>query len=151
MGAMNAALSNKQEILNSCRIAVKFLTDTSGLNAELSTIEAERDVAAELLRKCIDENAHAEISEAEYETKYMALVEKYETLKGKCEGAKEKILQRKLKANRIEAFFKTLETSDLITEFDEGLWNATVDTLTVYSKQKIILRLKDGTEVEWHV
>nr|DAN14090.1 MAG TPA: hypothetical protein [Caudoviricetes sp.] len=51
---MNAALSNKQEILNSCRIAVKFLTDTSGLNAELSTIEAERDVAAELLRKCID-------------------------------------------------------------------------------------------------
>ena len=81
----------------------------------------------------------------------MALVEKYETLNGKCEGAKEKILQRKLKANRIEAFFKTLETSDLITEFDEGLWNATVDTLTVYSKQKIILRLKDGTEVEWHV
>ena len=114
-------------------------------------MEVERDVATELLRKCIDENAHAEISQEDYETKYAALAARYETAKGKCESMNEKILQRKLKANRIEAFFKTMETSDLITEFDEGLWNATVDTMTVYSKKKIVLKLKDGTEIKWHI
>ena len=120
------------------------------MESELQTLEAERDVTTELLRKCIDENAHAEISQEDYETKYAALAEKYEILKAKCADANERILRRKLKANRIEAFFKTLESSDLITEFDEGLWNATVDTMTVYSKKKMVLKLKDGTEIEWH-
>ncbi|MEG0166915.1 MAG: recombinase family protein [Ruthenibacterium sp.] len=151
VGAMNAALTNKQEILDSCQAAVRFLSNTDPLERELRSLEAERDVAVELLRKCIDENAHDEIGEDEYETKYAALTEKYEIPKRKCEGVKEKILQRKLKANRIETFFKTLETSDLITEFDEGLWNATVDIMTVYSRQNIVLKLKDGTEIEWHI
>lgn len=151
IGAMNAALRNKQEILDSCRTAVEFLTDTSQLESDMRKLEAECDVAAELLRKCIDENAHAAISQEDYETKYAELAARYEAAKGKCENMNEKILQRKLKANRIEAFFKTMETSDIITEFDEGLWNATVDTMTVYSKKKIVLRLKDGTEIEWHI
>lgn len=151
VGAMNATLSNKRAILDSCRTAIDFLIDTSRLESELQTLEAERDVTTELLRKCIDENAHAEISQEDYETKYASLAEKYEVLKGKCADANERILRRKLKANRIDAFFKTLESSDLITEFDEGLWNATVDTMTVYSKKRIVLKLKDGTEIEWHI
>jgi site-specific DNA recombinase len=151
VGAMNAALQNKHEILDNCRAAVAFLTDTSQLESDLHTLESERDVATELLRKCIDENAHAEISQEDYETKYAALAARYDTAKGKCESMNEKILQRKLKANRIDAFFKTMESSNLITEFDEGLWNATVDTMTVYSKKKIVLKLKDGTEIKWHI
>ncbi|CAB1255350.1 Recombinase [Ruminococcaceae bacterium BL-6] len=151
VGAMNAALSNKQEILDNCRTAVEFLTDTSQLESDLRKLEAECDVATGLLRKCIDENAHAAISQEDYETKYAALAARYEAAKGKCDNMNEKILQRKLKANRIEAFFKTMETSDIVTEFDEGLWNATVDSLTVYSKKKIVLKLKDGTEIEWHI
>ncbi|CAB1255029.1 protein of unknown function [Ruminococcaceae bacterium BL-6] len=151
VGAMNAALQNKQEILDNCRTAVEFLTDTSQLESDLNKLEAERDVATELLRKCIDENAHAEISQEDYEAKYANLAARYEAAKDKCESMNEKILRRKLRANRIEAFFKTMETSDIITEFDEGLWNATVDTMTVYSKKKIVLKLKDGTEIEWHV
>lgn len=89
--------------------------------------------------------------EEDYETKYAALAARYETAKGKCESMNEKILQRKLKANRIETFSKTMKTSDLITEFDEGLWNATVDTMMVYSKKKIVLKLKDGTGIKWHI
>ncbi|MEG1836065.1 MAG: recombinase family protein, partial [Oscillospiraceae bacterium] len=129
--------------------AIEFLTDTGSLDKQLCNLESERDNAAELLRKCIDENAHAEISKEEYETKFAALAEKYEIFKGKYEDIKEKIFQRKLKATRIETFFKALETSDIITEFDESLWNATVDIMTVYSRQNIVLKLKDGTEIKW--
>ena len=150
VGAMNAALSNKQEILDSCRTAVDFLTDTSKLEAELHALEAEQEVAAELLRKCVEENARMKISQEAYETKYTALAQKYEAVKGKFDSTNDKLLRRKLKANRIEAFFKTMETSDLITEFDDALWNATVDTMTVYSRDRIVLLLKDGTEIEWH-
>ncbi|MEG0180033.1 MAG: hypothetical protein RR654_10820, partial [Oscillospiraceae bacterium] len=140
-----------QQLKNDIRrdTAIEFLTDTGSLDKQLCNLEAERDNAAELLRNCIDENAHAEISEEEYETMFAPLAEKYEISKGKYEGAKEKILQRKLKANRIETFFKTLETSDIITEFDESLWNATVDIMTVYSRQNIVLKLKDGTLIKW--
>ena len=148
---MNWALKNKQEIIDSCRTAVEFLTDTSQLETELQNLETDKEIATELLRKCINENAHAQISAEDYETKYVTLAEKYESLKEKCTKMSEKILKRKLKANKIESFFKTLETSDLITEFDETLWNMTVDTMTVFSKEKIVLLLKDGTKIKWKI
>ena len=32
-------------------------------------------------------------------------------------------------------------------EFDEKLWNATVERLTVYEDERLVFSLKDGTEI----
>ena len=37
---------------------------------------------------------------------------------------------------------------ELITEFDTGLWAALVDSMTVYSKDRIVLRLTCGMEID---
>ena len=37
---------------------------------------------------------------------------------------------------------------ELITEFDESQWARLVDGMTVYSKDRIVLRLTCGMEVE---
>ncbi len=37
---------------------------------------------------------------------------------------------------------------ELITEFDEGLWAALVDSMTVYSKDRITFTLTCGMEIE---
>jgi hypothetical protein len=39
--------------------------------------------------------------------------------------------------------------SELLAEFDEGLWRTMVNTVTVKSSHKIIFALKDGTELSW--
>ena len=35
----------------------------------------------------------------------------------------------------------------LLTEFDEGLWNATVETVTVQSDGGMVLKWRNGMEV----
>ena len=42
---------------------------------------------------------------------------------------------------------KTL--NDIITEFDEGLWNATVEKVIIHSDNKLVFGFKDGREMDW--
>ncbi len=39
----------------------------------------------------------------------------------------------------------------ILTEFDEGLWITTFDTVTVHSEHKITFKLKDGLELNWRI
>lgn len=39
----------------------------------------------------------------------------------------------------------------LVTDFDEGMWNAVIESLTVYSKELLIFTFKSGTQVEWSI
>lgn len=44
-------------------------------------------------------------------------------------------------------FTRMLECADgLLTEFDEGLWNATVETVTVQVDGNMVFRWKNGVE-----
>ena len=45
-----------------------------------------------------------------------------------------------------------LENSDgLLTEFDEGLWNATVETVTVQGDGSMVFRWKNGAETQVYI
>ena len=43
--------------------------------------------------------------------------------------------------------FELMELEQLPIEFDEKLWNATVERLTVYEDERLVFSLKDGTEI----
>lgn len=119
---------------------------------EETTLQSESEVVAELLRKCVDENANTALNQAEYEEKYKALVERYENIKKGLEGINEKRLERSAKRESMEEFIRILEKNDmLLTEFDEELWNATIEKVTVYSEKKITFVFKDGLELEWNI
>ena len=54
--------------------------------------------------------------------------------------------------SQIEFFLDELAKSkELVTEFSTGLWNTVVDSVTVYSRSKVVFRFKDGTEVTWKI
>jgi hypothetical protein len=64
----------------------------------------------------------------------------------------DKRLERRAKRERMAAFIKELEQRDgLITEFDEELWNGTVDKVVVYCKDKVTFVFKDGMEIDWDI
>ncbi len=49
----------------------------------------------------------------------------------------------------IERFIESVkDLPELITEFDESLWAGLVDSMTVYSKDRIVFRLTCGMEIE---
>ena len=50
---------------------------------------------------------------------------------------------------KIERFIESVkDLPELITEFDESLWAGLVDSMTVYSKERIVFRLTCGMEIE---
>ena len=135
-----------------CFLWQKDRRDTTKLEERIVEMSEECDVTAELIRRCIEENAHVSIQPEAYEMKYGALVERYETAKGKLDTLQADLSERKVKRERIDAFLKELERKkELITEFDEGLWNTMVETMTVHSHDNIVFQFRDGTKVKWQI
>jgi hypothetical protein len=52
----------------------------------------------------------------------------------------------------LQAYIRTLSERDgLLTDFDDGLFTATVDYLVVHSVTDMTFRFKDGSELPWTI
>lgn len=115
-------------------------------------LQNEINVVTEMLKKCVEENAHTALNQEEYEEKYKALAASYENIKKNVEVINEKRLERSAKKEKILEFIKELEAKEsLITEFDEEVWKGTVEKVVVNSDEKITFVFKDGRELEWNI
>ena len=57
--------------------------------------------------------------------------------------------ERKIKADAISGFmFEISELDELPIAFDEKLWNLTVDSVTVYTDERLVFKFKNGTDIE---
>ena len=131
---------------------MEAICDTAAIETEMDALAEECSVAAELIRKCVEENAHISIQPEVYAEKYNALVKRYETAKSKYDALQENLSERAAKRERIEIYLKELSRAEnLVTAFDDGLWNTMVDTLTIYSKERFVFRFRDGSEIEWSI
>jgi site-specific DNA recombinase len=69
----------------------------------------------------------------------------YGNIRKGLEEINEKHLERSAKRESTAAFIKELEQSKgVITEFDEGLWNSTIEKVLVNMEDKITFVFKDG-------
>jgi site-specific DNA recombinase len=126
------------------------LTDTSKLDKESAKLKSEIEVVTELLQKCVEENAHSALNQAEYEDRYITLAERYKNIKKGLEEINDKRLERSAKGESIDEFIKELVRRDvLVTGFDEQLWNATIEKVVVHSEHEITFTFKDGIRVEY--
>ena len=88
-------------------------------------------------------------NQKEYNEQYDALVSRYEDTERKRDAVVEQIDRIMIRRRKIERFVETVRNlPELITEFDIGLWAALVDSMTVYSKDRIMFRLTCGMEIE---
>jgi len=150
--AFNSLIENRAEILKGYEDIIQALTDTSALDKESVKLQCECEVVAEMLRKCIEENAYTAIDQAQYQEHYTGLKERYETIKKGLGEIDDKRLECNAKRESIEAFIQMLRNSDtLLIEFDEELWNATVETVKVNSEHDITFAFKAGMELEWNI
>lgn len=152
VGAFNDLIENKSGIIRGYESIIHALTDNAALEAESVKLQSECDVVLELMRKCVDENAHTTIDQEDYQHRYDALLERYEAAKSRLSQIADQRQERTVKRENIVRFLKTLEQSDvLLTEFDEELWYATMDTVTVHSEHDIAFSFKDGTVLPWTI
>ena len=150
LGVFNSIIENKDEILRGYKDIIEKLVDTSALDNKNEKSKFELEEVFGLLNKCVKENAHTTIDQAEYQQKYKDLIERYENTKNIIDEIEEKISEQKIKCKRIGEFIKILDQRDgLLSEFDEDLWNTMIEKVTVRTKNELVFGFKDGREIEW--
>lgn len=149
IAVMNSLLPGKEYLLDDCRAMQSELTDCSQLQKQLDALIEELEVISGLTRKCIAENASEAIDQVEYEKRYNRLNDRYNSTRDKIEVLRKKIEDRTDEADKIGAFmFEINEFNEPLDHFDEHLWIAVIDHLTVYHDGKIMFSLSNGMEIE---
>lgn len=149
LAAFNRVLGSRAEIMEAYREVMAALTDTADLDAEQEQLQNENEVVMGLIRKAIEDNAQKAMDQQEYEKKYAALCERYESARKRLEEIEALRLERNAKRTKISLFLNTLDSQqELITEFDEELWYSTVECVTVYEDMQMVFTFRNGKEIE---
>lgn len=105
----------------------------------------------EITQNCIAENAKIAQDQGEYQKRYNGLVERYEKVKTRFDEVTEAIVERSAKSERLAGFIRTLEAQKKpVAEFDEWLWGAMVDCVTVGVDGGMTVVFRDGTEFDFN-
>jgi len=139
--------SNKMGVITTTINKMKIAVEKHNEQVEQGNLEDELNEVAGLIEDCINENARVALDQSEYEKRYNGLVERFDKANGRLEKIKEQITERQARGQQIELFLKDLEKVGVIEQFDDDLFLALIESVEV-SREKVIVRFKDGTEVE---
>lgn len=124
-----------------------LIFDTACFDAEITELQEEMTVTAELIQKCVDENARTAINQDKYKKKYDALVKRFEKAKQRLQEIHDTKRDREARRLQTDHFMRELKKQEsIITEFDEVFWYTLVDRITIYNETDIRFTFKDGTE-----
>ena len=152
VNAFNHVLSKKNEILSGYEEIIGRLTDTAALEEELERVNCEIRKATELIEGCIARNAATIRDQEEYLREYECHAARYDRVRELRIELLAQIEKKRARRNQLQAYIRTLSERDgLLTDFDGGLFTATVDCIVVNSTDKVTFRFKDGSEVPWTI
>ena len=79
----------------------------------------------------------------EYRKKY----ERFEELQSELDQAKAEYKSAQARYKQLQDIIQTLK-SDVLTEFDDSVWNAVIANVTVFHDGSMVFQFKDGTEIK---
>lgn len=144
---VNGMLESKEHILAFYDELIEQLTDVTPLKKEKECLERDGSVIEGEMKAWIAENARRAMSQLEYYKRYDELEARLNEVNAKQGKVDETILLRNAKRGNALQVMAMIRQDGLASEFDEGLFGAIVERVTVY-KDKLVFRLKDGTERE---
>ncbi len=80
---------------------------------------------------------------------YSELNARYEGIAAQIDIEEQIAIERKGRIAKMQEILRVLKKSDSILEtFDENIWTALVETLTVFHDGSMVFLFKDGTEIK---
>ncbi len=142
---LNDLIEDKDDLISEYKQIIRLLTDHVALDLEAKQQTEEADIVAELIRKCVAENAASPQDQEAYLERYQSLKARYEAAMQRLKQIEDQRTERKQRRQKMLEFVRMLEKADgLLLDFDEGLWNATVQKVTVQPDGDSIFHWKDG-------
>jgi len=146
--AFNRLYAGHSVMAEDCETIIAALTDTEKLEKQAAELNGEIEVLVELMRKMVEENARTTQNQKTYNKKYGELVTRYEAASAKLNSINNEKMLRSAKGEKMRRFFSDLADVDgTIAEYDENLWFATVEQVTV-SETTAAFTFRDSTVIE---
>jgi len=146
--AFNRVLGDKSRYIAQFEELLPLLADTSILEGKLTQAQEACDAAVERMRHYVEENTRLLRDQEEYERRFREMGEECKEAEKVVGIIKDEILEQSVRKERIQRFLDELkQTGDIITEFDESLWLATVESVTVWKNKILTFVLRDGTKI----
>ena len=141
-------MADREHILEDIRLVQTSLCDCTELDAQQTALAEEMEIISELIRQCIEENTIKVQNQSEYMERYERHTRRYEKMKQRYEAIEAERQRRKEQNDRIIAFAATLaEQKEIPIEFDDDLWLAVIDHVTVNANETVIFTFKSGIEI----
>jgi len=100
----------------------------------------------------VADNANRCQDQVEYQRRYADLNARYDAVKKRLDDVTAERQSRASQKEEILRFIDTVRQRDaLLTGFDENLWRATVDSVTVHSLTDIRVKFRDGREIKINI
>jgi hypothetical protein len=148
IAAVNSLITERDELLAAFNEIRETVFDTTELDAEFDALKTEITVVAELIQKCVDENAHTRIEQVEYSKRYDVLISKYDSFEARISEIREVRTDKKFREHQLTQFLAELSSQpNPITDSDERLWNTLLEKATVCSDGNVKFTFRDGTVV----
>ena len=149
VAAFNRLAGDKERYIAAFDEALPLIADTSALDRDAAKATRERDALDARMRDNVAENARTAQNQEAYNRTYNELLDQRDTAQKKLEDILQERQERMARKERVLRFLDILRQSDgLLAEFDEALWCATVDRVTVRSAAEMTFTFRDGVEIQ---
>ena len=147
--AMNRLLAIREEVVANLREVQAELGGTDELEAEITRLENERNVTAELVQQLIDQNARVAQDQDDYQRRYDEMFTRYEDAEKALAAAQESLHQKETRNEQIEDFISEIQAMpDSISEFRTDYWGHLVEKVTVHRKGAMTFSFTCGVEIQ---
>ena len=152
IAVFNILMADKEAVLATCRVMQETLTDTAELDENIARLQEAQEDACTLLQKHVDDNMRIAQDQEAFWKRYEEYEARVNELTAELDSLKVLRLKRIQKAEIIGAFmFELYERDGVIETFDEHLWIASVDTVTIYKTGEMVFRFKNEMEIKHHI
>jgi len=146
--AVNQILGDKDRYITNFEELLPLLADTSELEKRLEELQSKHDDIIKRMNSCVEENKREMRDQEEYKRRYLKMDEEFRESGTQLNHIKDEILEQSARKEKIRRFLDELrQMNSLVAEFDESLWNATVELVTVHVDKTLTFTFRDGTEI----
>ncbi len=136
-------------VLETCMLAKETLADASAEEERGKELADKLEMLNLMITNLIKENAAEPMDQAEYNRKYNLLSGQYEEAQFEYNSLCEKILEKRSKADKIDAFIEQIKSmQNMPLVYSDKMFINMVDEVVVTADESLIFKFKNGAEIE---
>jgi DNA invertase Pin-like site-specific DNA recombinase len=146
--AYAALVANKERYMAQYMLQAEKLANSASFDEETARLRMECAEASAMAEDCIRQNAKSSEDQDRCKRRYDELTARYDLAKTKLEEATKAKLSESATKAKLTRFVEILRQSDEAPKtFDEHLWNAAAESVTVYAKDDVVVTFRSGTKI----